>query len=406
MTFNVRSIGSSDLYSKMSFMLKRFQRIPLAWLQLSRQKTRFLIAIAGIAFADLLIFIQMGFEGALYDSAKLPYRTLNADLMIANSQFQTLFAVRSSPRSRLYQVQSHPQVTAVTPLYIASGQWQNPETRQSRTILIWGADPNRQAFNLPEVTDHADQLQPLGQVLFDRAGRPEYGDIATQMAQRGVVEAQLNRTLIRVTGTFAIGSSFAADGNVIVSDSTFMQVHPDRTPDQMEAGLIRLKPGADVQQVKAEIAKMLPNDVNILTPEEWAKIEEAYWAGGTGIGFIFTIGVSMGFIVGIVIVYQILHSDVADHLPEYATLKAMGYSNGYLMTMLFQEAFILACCGFIPSFLLANLLYQVTYSATLLPIAMNTGRAVTVFSLTVVMCTISGTIALQKLRQADPADVF
>jgi putative ABC transport system permease protein len=387
-------------------MLKRFQKVPLAWLQLSRQKTRFLIAIAGIAFADLLIFIQMGFEGALYDSAKIPYRNLNADLMIANTQFQTLFAVRSSPRDRLYQARSNPAVTAVTPIYISSGQWQNPDTKQSRTILIWGADPSAQAFSLPEVQQARSNLQQLGTVLFDRAGRPEYGDIAVQIEKNGFVNAQLNQFLIKATNTFAIGSSFAADGNVIVSDSTFMQLHPDRTPDKMEAGLIKLKPGSDVQAIKAEIAKTLPNDVKVLTPEEWAAIEEAYWAGGTGIGFIFTIGVSMGFIVGIVIVYQILHSDVSDHLPEYATLKAMGYTNGYLMGVLIQEALILACCGFIPSFLLANVLYQITYSATLLPIAMNTGRAVTVFTLTIVMCTISGTIALQKLQQADPADVF
>jgi putative ABC transport system permease protein len=387
-------------------MLKRFQKVPLAWLQLSRQKTRFLIAIAGIAFADLLIFIQMGFEGALYDSAKIPYRNLNADLMIANTQFQTLFAVRSTPRDRLYQTRSHPAVTAVTPIYISSGQWQNPDTKQSRTILIWGADPSAQAFSLPEVQQARSNLQQLGTVLFDRAGRPEYGDIATQIEKNGFVNAQLNQFLIKATNTFAIGSSFAADGNVIVSDSTFMQLHPDRTPDKMEVGLIKLKPGSDIQAIKDEIAKILPNDVKILTPEEWAGIEEAYWAGGTGIGFIFTIGVSMGFIVGIVIVYQILHSDVSDHLPEYATLKAMGYTNGYLISVLIQEALILACCGFIPSFLLANVLYQITYSATLLPIAMNTGRAVTVFTLTIVMCTISGTIALQKLQQADPADVF
>ncbi len=387
-------------------MLKRFQKIPLAWLQLSRQKTRFLIAISGIAFADLLIFIQMGFEGALYDSAKIPYRNLNADLLIANTQFQTLFAVRSSPRDRLYQTRSHPAVTSVTPIYISSGQWQNPDTKQSRTILIWGADPSAQAFSLPEVQKNRSQLQQLGTVLFDRAGRPEYGDIAAKIEKNGFVNAQLNQFYIKATNTFAIGSSFAADGNVIVSDSTFMQLHPDRTPDKMEAGLIKLKPGSDVQSVKAEIAKTLPNDVKILTPEEWAGIEEAYWAGGTGIGFIFTIGVSMGFIVGIVIVYQILHSDVSDHLPEYATLKAMGYTNGYLISVLIQEALILAVCGFIPSFILANVLYQITYSATLLPIAMNTGRAVTVFTLTIVMCTISGTVALQKLQQADPADVF
>jgi putative ABC transport system permease protein len=383
-----------------------FNRIPLAWLQLSRQKSRFLVAIAGIAFADLLIFVQMGFEGALYDSAKAPYKNLNADLMIANPQFQTLFAVRSSPRERLYQTLQHPEVASVTPIYIASSQWQNPETKQPRTILIWGSDPGAQAFNLPEVNQQRSQLQQLDRILFDRAGRPEYGDIAAQFEKNGFVNAQVNSAQVQVAGLFAIGSSFAADGNAITSDSTFMRIHPDRTPDKMEAGLIKLKPGADVEKVKASIAATLPNDVRVLTPLEWAAIEEAYWANGTGIGFIFGIGVAMGFFVGIIIVYQILHSDVTDHLPEYATLKAMGYTNFYLITMILQESLILACCGFIPSYLLATAVYNFTYSATLLPIAMTQARAITVFMMTVIMCSISGTIAMRKLQKADPADVF
>ena len=382
-----------------------FSRIPLAWLQLSRQKTRFLIAIAGIAFADLLIFVQMGFEGALYDAAKAPYKNLNADLIIANPQFQTLFAVRTTPRERLYQLLSHSDVTSVTPLYVASSQWQNPETKQSRTILIWGTDPGAQAFTLPEINQNLVQLQQLNTVLFDRAGRPEYGEIAANFEKNGVVNVQINSAQVQVSGLFSIGSSFAADGNAIVSDSTFMRIHPDRSPDKMEVGLVKLKPGANVEQVKATIALALPNDTRILTPLEWAQIEQDYWST-TGIGFIFGIGVAMGFGVGVVIVYQILHSDVSDHLPEYATLKAIGYSNSYLITMLLQEVLILACCGFIPSYLLSTVVYQITYSATLLPIAMSTQRAVTVFIMTVTMCSLSGAIALQKLRKADPADVF
>ena len=386
--------------------LKRpFSRIPLAWLQLSRQKTRFLIAIAGIAFADLLIFVQMGFEGALYDAAKAPYKNLNADLMIANPQFQTLFAVRTTPRERLYQLLSHPDVIAVTPLYVASSQWQNPETKQSRTILIWGSDPGAQAFTLPEINQNLVKLQQLNTVLFDRAGRPEYGEIAANFEKNGIVNVQINSAQVQVSGLFSIGSSFAADGNAIVSDSTFMRIHPERSPDKMEVGLIKLKPGANVEQVKATITRALPTDTRILTPLEWAQIEQDYWST-TGIGFIFGIGVAMGFGVGVVIVYQILHSDVSDHLPEYATLKAIGYSNSYLIIMLLQEVLILACCGFIPSYMLSTVVYQITYSATLLPIAMSTQRAITVFIMTVTMCSLSGAIALQKLRKADPADVF
>jgi putative ABC transport system permease protein len=170
--------------------------------------------------------------------------------------------------------------------------------------------------------------------------------------------------------------------------------------------LIQLKPGADVQRVKAELDRVLPDDVKVLTTEEWALIEQTYWANGTGIGFIFTLGVLMGFIVGIIIVYQILYSDVTDHLAEYATLKAMGYTDNYLLMMLGQEALILACFGFLPSLILATGLYQLTYAATLLPIAMKVERAVTVFVLTIIMCGVSGTVAMRKLRSADPADIF
>jgi putative ABC transport system permease protein len=382
------------------------KKTPLAWMQLSKQKSRLLVAVAGIAFADLLMFIQMGFEGALYDSAMSPYKNLNAQLMIASPQFQTLFAVRSSPRDRLYQALAHPQVRSVTALYIASGQWRNPETRQPRTILVWGVDPGSRAFNLPEVNGKLDRIKQIDQVLFDRAGRPEYGNIGELLTKQSQVEAQINRQNVQVVGLFTIGSSFAADGNVVTSDSTFLRMFPDRRSDQIEAGLIQLHAGADVQQVKAQIEQMLPDDVRVLTTEEWAQIEQIYWANGTGIGFIFSLGVLMGFIVGIIIVYQILYSDVTDHLAEYATLKAMGYTDRYLLLMLGQEALILACFGFLPSLILATGLYQLTYAATLLPIVMKVERAVTVFGLTLVMCGLSGSIAMRKLRSADPADIF
>ena len=385
---------------------KLFSKTPLAWLQVTREKTRLAVAIAGIAFADLLIFIQMGFEGALYDSAVKPHRSLQADLVLINPQFQTLFSVKSFSRERLYQALSYEGVNSVSPVYIATGQWQNPETRISRAILVWGVDPASPAFKFPEVNQNLDQLKLLNQVLYDRAGRPEYGNISDRFQQTGTVETELNDKIINVKGLFTNGSSFAADGNVITSDSTFLQLFPERQPEQIEVGLIGLKPGADVEQVRSQLAAGLPKDVRVLTPEGFAEVEKNYWASGTGIGFIFGLGVGVGFIVGIVIVYQILYSDVSDHLPEYATLKAMGYTNLYLLGVLTQEALILAISGFIPAFVLSFGLYQVTYAATLLPVAMTVERAVTVLMLTIIMCSVSGAIAMRKLSSADPADVF
>jgi putative ABC transport system permease protein len=385
---------------------KLFKRTPLAWRQLKKEKTRLLVAIAGIAFADLLIFIQMGFEGALYDAAIKPHRSLQADLVLINPQLQTLFAVKSFSRERLYQTLSYDGVESVTPLYFATGQWRNPETRVSRAILVWGVDPARPAFKSSEVTANLDSLKQLDRVLFDQASRPEYGAIADWYKKDGIVDAELNGKMVSVKGVFTNGASFAADGNVIASDSTFLQLFRERKPEQIEVGLITLKPGTDVEKVRSQLIAGLPKDIKVLTPEGFAQIEKDYWASGTGIGFIFGLGVGVGFIVGIVIVYQILYSDVSDHLPEYATLKAMGYSDRYFLIVLLQEALLLAVLGYIPGFILSYGLYQLAFAATLLPITMTVERAVSVLILTIVMCSVSGAVAMRKLRSADPADVF
>lgn len=382
-----------------------FRKIPLAWLQVTREKTRLVVALAGIAFADLLMFIQMGFEGALYDAAVTPHRSLQADLVLINPQSQTLIAFKTFPRERLYQALSYDGVRSVSSVYVAAGVWQNPETRIDRAILVWGIDPASSAFKSAEVIQNLDHLKLLGQVLFDQAGRPEYGAIAEQFKKTGSVETELNSKVVSVKGLFAKGSSFAADGNVITSDSTFLQLFK-RQPEQIDIGLIALKPGADLERMRSQLAAGLPNDVKVLTLEGFAEIEKNYWASSTGIGFIFGLGVGVGFIVGIVIVYQILYSDVSEHLPEYATLKAIGYSDRYLLGVLTQEALFLAVLGYIPGFILSFGLYQLAYAATLLPIAMTLERAVSVLVLTIIMCSVSGAIAMQKLRSADPADVF
>ncbi|RCJ42563.1 ABC transporter [Nostoc minutum NIES-26] len=386
--------------------MKMFHKTPLAWRQLLKKRTRLLVAVAGITFADILIFIQMGFEGALFDAAIQPHRSLQADLILINPQFQTLFSVKSFSRERLYQALGYDGVQSVNSLYIGTGQWRNPETRLERAILVWGIDPAKSAFKFPEVQHNLDQIKQLNQVLFDQAGRPEYGVVGEIFQKEGSFNTELNNKAISVKGTFSNGASFAADGNVITSDSTFLQIFPERKPDRIEVGLITLKPDANLELVQSQLIAELPKDVKVLTPEEFAQIEKEYWANSTAIGFIFSLGVGVGFIVGIVIVYQILYSDVSDHLPEYATLKAMGYTDYYLLIVLMQEALLLAVLGFIPSFLLSLSLYQLAYISTMLPIFMNIERAITVFVLTIIMCSVSGAIAMRKLRSADPADIF
>lgn len=383
-----------------------FRRTPLAWLQVTRERTRLLVAIAGITFADMLIFIQMGFEGALFDAAAKPHKNLQADLVMTNPQMQTLFSVKTFSRERLYQALSHSGVQSVNSIYISTGQWKNPQTRLDRAILVWGVEPDKPSFRFPDVNRNLDQIKPLNQILFDVAGRPEYGVDNETFKKTQTFETELNGKAIQVKGVFTNGASFAADGNVITSDSTFLHLFPDRKPEQIEVGLIHLKPGYDPEIVKQQLKQFLPKDVLVNTPDGFAQIEKNYWATGSGIGFIFGLGVGVGFIVGIVIVYQILYTDVSDHLPEYATLKAMGYGDRYLLGVLLQEALLLAVLGYLPSVILSLGLYQLAFTATMLPIAMNIERAITVLVMTIVMCSVSGALSMRKLRSADPADIF
>ncbi len=385
---------------------KFLHKTPLAWRQLMKEKTRLLVAVAGITFADMLMFIQLGFESALFDAATKPHRNLQADLVLINPQFQTLFSVKSFSRQRLYQTLGYEGVESVNSVYIGTAQWRNPQTRLDRAILVWGIDPVAPAFKFSQVQQNQHHLKSLYQVLFDQDGRPEYGPVGEIFAKTGNFDTELNNKAITVRGLFNNGASFAADGNVITSDSTFLQLFPERARDKVEVGLITLKPSVNIEEMRSQLAAGLPNDIKVLTIEDFAQIEQNYWAEGTGIGFIFGLGVVVGFIVGIVIVYQILYSDVSEHLPEYATLKAIGYTDGYLLGVLLQEALFLAILGYIPAFFLSFGLYQLTYAATMLPITMKVERAITVFILTVTMCSISGAIAMGKLRKADPADVF
>ena len=144
----------------------------------------------------------------------------------------------------------------------------------------------------------------------------------------------------------------------------------------------------------------------MFTKEGFVEFEKNYWRSSTAIGFIFSLGAAMGFVVGCVIVYQILYSDVSDHLPEYATLLAMGYSLRSLVAVVAREGLLLALFGYGPAFLAGSALYGLVQSATKLPVVMDTQRALLVFGLILVMCMGSAGLAMRKLVDADPAEIF
>lgn len=381
--------------------------VPLATLQLWHQKPRLLAAIAGVSFAVVLIFMQLGFREALFDSAVRYHRTLGYGLAMIAPRTENLTRTLPFSRNRLFQTLSDPSVASVTPVYLQNGLLVNPEDRRkTRQIMVLGFDPARGGIDLPGLDAQKSVLRLRDHALIDRLSRPEFAPVIRAIEENGRVETEAANRRIEITGFVELGSSFGIDGSLVTSDLNFTRLFPHRDLRQTDLGLIGLVPGSDPKTVQARLRDRLQRDVLVLTREEFIAREVDYWNGSTPIGYVFTFGAIMGLIVGAIIVYQILFSDVQDHLKEYATLKAMGYPQRYLVGVVLREAALLATLGFLPGVLATYWLYEHAGEATRLPIEMTASRAAAVLMLAIAMCGASGVLALRKLRSADPASVF
>jgi putative ABC transport system permease protein len=379
--------------------------IPLALLQLRREKKRVAAAVTGIFFAVLLMLVQLGFQDALLASAGLHINAFNCDVILASPHYQYLIQPDSIPERRIYQAAADPRVARITPLYIGSAPWKNPLTRQERVIVMLGVPPINGIFARPDIEARIDALKDSDAALFDAKGRTEFGPVPEMFRKGQLVAAEILHRRVAIAGLFEIGTTFGIDGTVIMSDLAFRRILTGGASATPSLGLIRLVPGANADQVRAALAATLPDDVRVYTRAEFVRHEQHYWSTNTPIGFLFKLGVGMGLIVGLIVVYQILYTDVMEHLGEYATLKAIGYTNGYLFGIVLQQGLLLSIAGFLPGVLASIVVYRVTAEATFLPLAMTWERAAIVYGLTWGMCMIAAALAMRPVRTIDPAEI-
>ena len=377
----------------------------MAWRQLIKEKRRLAAAVAGISFAVILMLVQLGFEQALFKSEALLYDHLNADLILISPKYQNATSTVPFTGRRLDQAMATGDVEWAVPMFVTSVLWKNPVDHAERNIFVIAFRPQAGVFSLPDVNAQIDQLQKPDTVLFDAYSRPEFGPIA-ELLRKGPLSVEIAQVTTTVGGIFHLGTSFATDGNILTSDINLKTWRSDRDPSLVDLGLIKLKAGVDPLQAQARLQAILPNDVLVLTRTELLTREKTYWSNNTPIGFVFRMGLIMGLIVGSVVVYQILYSDVSEHLAEYATLKAIGYTDRFLFGLVIQESLILSVLGFLPGLALSEVVYVIAYRATLLPLQMDPTRALVVYVLTAGMCIFSGALAMRRLRMADPAEIF
>ncbi len=380
--------------------------IPLGWMQLKHRKLRLGVALAGIAFAVVLILMQLGFRSSLFESAVRYHERLRYDLVVLSTETTFIVQPEAFSSRRLYQTLGVAGVESVTPVYVGVALWKSPFDNSVRRILTLGIDPSDDPLAAPGLHEQLDAIKRRDVVLFDAKSRPEFGPVADRLRAGEAIRPEVSGRQVEVAGLYEMGTSFGIDGNLITSDTNFLRLFPRRARTQIDLGLVRLAAGADLESVRKQLVALLPPDVRVLTKPEYAAAEVAYWNSTTPIGYVFSFGVIIGIVVGSIIVYQILFADVQDHLPEYGTLKAMGYSNAYVSGVVLQQAVILSVLGFLPGLAAAAWLYRTAGAATRLPLHLSPERIAMVLLLTMGMCVVSGLLALRKVRALDPADIF
>jgi putative ABC transport system permease protein len=374
------------------------QAIWLAWRVVTHDSGRLLTSLGGITFAAVLIIVQLGFRNGLLDSSLALLDELNADvLVIARDKLPFL---QPSPlrRQRLMQAAAVDGVLAVHPLWFQNFFWRDPASGAQRPVRVVGVVPGSPVFVSPKVTEATRALARPDTALIDRRGRPALG-------AREVGPGQIERLGVQVVGTLEVGTDIAADGHLVVSDETFLKLAAYRR-DWPEVALVQVAPTADPEVVAARLSEILPGDVVALTKAQLRARDWDYWKNGTPVSILVTIGMSMGFLIGVGICYQILYINVSDHLAEFATAKAMGYGSRYVVTVVVTQAVLLGVFGVVPALVLGAAIYKALAAITGLVVTLTFGRAAFVMVITIGMCVLASALATRRVLDADPAELF
>ncbi|MCZ8036380.1 MAG: ABC transporter permease DevC [Novosphingobium sp.] len=382
-------------------------RMPLGWRQLRHNPNRLFVALGGVAFANVLIFLQLGVMGALFESAVTPLRTLKADILLMSPDARAIGQLGSMSRRRLYQALGVDGVAAASTLQVGTIEIRSPTSIQQASVMVFGVDPEFDGFTRADISAQRSLLRTADVALLDRLTRSSLRPMVDAITIGGVAKAELQGRTVTLAGLFSLGASFQNDGTMIVSDQTFLRLFPRNSAAAINAVLVQTAPGANVAEVAARLRAALPaSDTQVMTADAYAEFIKDFMRTNTPIGFVFTFGVVIGTLIGFAIVYQILSADVNDHIREYATFRAMGFHQRYLLGVVFEEALLLAVLGFVPGVVLSLGFNAILSAGTELAMTMPAMRIAFVFGLTFAMCAASGAIATRRLKAADPADVF
>ncbi len=443
-------------------------KTPLALHNLWHQRFKTSVSIAGVAFALLLVFMQLGFMGAVSHTATNLLDKLQFDVLLRARDYLHLYEAGLIDQRSLQVARNTPGVRSAHPMWITVQNWKTMPTQaqqqagdfrgQYLPIAVMAFQPEQPVFDLPEVEAAAELLLRDDMMLLDDSTQVDYGPWESQAlfpllpwttGRFGAADlgrqTEIGGRLFSIGGLYTLGTGLAANGALITGQRGFARVAPWDTSQSVSLGLIQLESDDPAEQARVveqlkqrlslqaesrttlrvveshlpQTSDQVPSSlsepsessepetvVTIVTRAESLAAERYRWLWQTPFGLIFQLGVVLSLVVGAAIVYMVLATDVANRLSEYATLLAMGYSRLFLASIVMTQAIVLSLLGFGVAWGVAELLYRVTYRVSGIPLMMDPQRVLLVAALGLVMCCVSGLLALRKLWKAEPANLF
>ena len=383
-----------------------FGRLPVGWLQLRHHRMRLAAAVAGVAFANMLVFVQLGILSAMNEVVRTSYSPFRADIVISPSNANTLTDGATLARRVVFQAIAQPGVAAAAPLYVGQVAWERPNV-PATSLIVYALPPESKRFAGAAIAEQLDAVSAPMRAILDALSRDVDPAWAARASPDTPLEFEVDGKAIAAIGSYSMGAGFGWDGSLVVSDLTFMRLIRQRSMGTPSHVLVDLESGMEVAPALAQLRAALSMEpVKVRSFTQAVEDNVSFQATEVPMGSIVGAGVLLGLLVGVVIVYQVLATDVAAHLRDYATFKAIGYSHPYILGVIFEQALILAVLGFLPGLASASAIYALLAHATDLPFGMDVGRSLTVFVGTLMACMLSGALAARRLRTIDPAELF
>ncbi len=399
---------------------------------------RFLVAQAGIMFAVSLVTIQNGILTGFIRSSSVLIDNSKADLWVASTDMIHLELTMPIALERMVQTEKVPGVERAEALIFRNARWRDPVENKIHAVTVVGSDPQGQLFNPWNIVkgNLQDLKQPYTIMLDESKLKALKVHNLGDKAKIGGLDARLvgitKGTQSIVSNSFVFTSLRTGNAyvNAPIKTQTFCQLEQDDVnctqsyddakasnqpppePRQLNLAdpityvLVKAKPNQDVLELKQKLMEALPDDVEVHTREEMSNTMQNFWQKRTGVGFVLSLGAGVGFLVGMVVVGQILYSSVTDHLKEFGTLKAMGASDWVIYGIIIEQALWMAVLGYLPGMALCLGVASWASATQGILILITPISALGVLGLTVVMCVGAAFFAIQKVTKVDPAIVF